>query len=296
MAGTTGGLRTSVGALHVCVVAAASTLMALGGMCLCIGNDEAAAASPVTADAVSITSWPDGLFGYVTGDQKNAHCGADTVALMEQVGSTQDAAADTKVATVTPSETTSGDRWLVRSKASGKFYALLHSKSCASTASSTIASESKNDIIPKCPSTEQVCSFQLSFDTNAPCPNFGASFGMCIGTSFGSSVPWTVPVLSIPALFATLQWSGSSSKSVLISGTNGGPVSGLIGSVPVSHSPNYSVQDAFAAKWTNPGIRFYTPDIPGVIAGQMGGPLWLNFVNGYVGVTVHLHGFLYRRN
>ena len=63
----------------------------------------------------------------------------------------------------------------------------------------------------------------------------------------------------------------------------------------MSHSPNYTIEDAYSAKWSNPGIHFYTPDLKGVIAGQMGGPLWINFVNGRLGATVHLHGFLYRR-
>ena len=48
----------------------------------------------------------------------------------------------------------------------------------------------------------------------------------------------------------------------------------------MSHSPNYTIEDAYSAKWSNPGIHFYTPDLKGVIAGQMGGPLWINFVNG----------------
>ena len=249
-----------------------------------------------SAPAVSINSWPGGLFGYVSTDQKGGHCGDATVNVMEQVGPTQDTSTDKKIATVTSSDSTSGDRWMVSSKKSGKFYASLKAGSgCGAGVSNTIASGSENDVIPNCPSTEPICSFQLSFDTDAYCPSFGESFGMCIGKSYGASTPWTVPVFSFPGLYATLLWSGSAGKTLSISGTNLAVVSAISGTVPVSHSPSYTVQTAFAAKWSNPGIQFFTPDIPGVIAGKMGGPLWLNFVNGRLGATVHLHGFLYRR-
>jgi hypothetical protein len=287
------------GVLWVSLVVAASACAIAGTTGLDAATSEAATLSPATGSptAVSIHSWPDGFFGYVNTDLKNGQCGDATVSLMQQVGPTQDAAADKTIATVTTSESGSGDRWMVHAKASGQFYAMSKSESgCAGSVSDTVASESANDLVPPCPSTAPICSFQLSFDTNAYCPSFGASFGMCVGTSSGASVPWTVPVFSLPALYATLLWSGSSNKYLSISGTNVAVLSAISGTVPVSHSPNYTVQDAFAAKWSNPGIHFFTPDIPGVIAGQQGGPLWINFVNGRLGATVHLHGFLYRRD
>jgi hypothetical protein len=284
--------------LWVSLVVAVSTLATFGAAGLDVGRSAAATVESTTGSttAVSISAWPGGLFGYVSTDQKGGHCGDATVNLMEQVGPTQDTSTDKKVATVTSSDSTTGDRWTVPSKKSGQFYASLKSgPGCGGGVSDTIASEGENDAVPSCPSTAPICSFQLSFDTNAPCPSFGASFGMCIGTSYGATTPWTQPVFSYPAAYATLLWAGSAVKTLSISATNLAVVSAISGTVPVSHSPNFTVQTAFAAKWSNPGIQFYTPDIPGVIAGQMGGPLWINFVNGRVGATVHLHGFLYRR-
>lgn len=290
--------RRGAGLFRVFFVVAASTIATLGAAGLDVGTSAAATAEAATGSTstVSISSWPDGLFGYVVTDQKGGRCGDGTVNLMEQVGPTQDTSTDKKIATVTASESTSGDRWTVRSKKSGQFYASLKSEpGCGGAVSTTIASESTNEPVPKCPSTAPVCSFQLSFDTNAFCPSFGASFGTCIGTSTGASTPWTEPVLSLPGLYATLLFTGSSSKFLSITGSNLVVVSAIEGTVPVSHSPNYTVRDAYAAKWSNPRVHFFTPDIRGVIAGQMGGPLWINFDNGYIGVSVHLHGFLYTK-
>jgi Ca2+-binding RTX toxin-like protein len=152
---------------------------------------------------------------------------------------------------------------------------------------------------PDCPSTTKTCEFHLHLDVSSYCPSYSKSTGYCVGRTPYANPGWAVYVMDLPALFAGFSWwDGGYGPDHWYKETQYGssPVlAKLEGKVPYHSSPNYSIDNAytFAFKY-GPNIRFYTPDNPGVPAGKEGGPLYLNFVNGYIGADMYIDGFMYR--
>ncbi len=69
------------------------------------------------------------------------------------------------------------------------------------------------------------------------------------------------------------------------------PFASIMGTVPGPGKAEYFVNYAYTAipsPWNG-----RTPDVPGVRAGQPGGPLYLNFTSGRVGADVRIDGYLY---
>jgi hypothetical protein len=63
----------------------------------------------------------------------------------------------------------------------------------------------------------------------------------------------------------------------------------------LNNSANFTITDGIAANdlgYPN-GDHFYTPNIPGQQAGEVGGPLYLDFQFHSGGSTVKIHGYLY---
>jgi hypothetical protein len=90
----------------------------------------------------------------------------------------------------------------------------------------------------------------------------------------------------LPGLLAVFSWAGDPYKRVTYSAVH----------VPNSSSPRFSVSLAYALEWPHPFVRWLTPDLPGIPAGEPGGPLSIDFKNGYIGADVYIKGYLYRTN
>jgi Ca2+-binding RTX toxin-like protein len=146
---------------------------------------------------------------------------------------------------------------------------------------------------PDCPTIGQggYCQFRMHFDATV-CPGFGASQGTippCIGKTPYAPVGWAVYFTDFPGLYAQFSWITTRAPARMIGFRNFPPIGFLDGTLPASNSANLSVDSA----WTlaNP-TRLRTPDLPGVRAGQPGGPLYLNFVNGQPGADAYIDGYL----
>jgi hemolysin type calcium-binding protein len=156
----------------------------------------------------------------------------------------------------------------------------------------------------ECPSTAPVCEFHMHLDVSAYCPSYskGMSTPACIGGTPYAPPGWFVYPMDLPGLFGTFGWfdgccyrGGIYYKETEYIATVFLPVARLQGKVPYAASAEYTIEDAYVLTWDNPGIHFYTPDLPGVPPGSEGGPLYLNFVNGIIGADMYIDGFLYRR-
>jgi len=148
--------------------------------------------------------------------------------------------------------------------------------------------------VEDCPSTGQYCHITLHLDIIAPCPSFTRSYGGCFGTTKNTTAGWAVPMQSLPEIFAGFSWFGSGPIDVVYKGVYAlFPVSMLSGWVPSPNAQQFAVEDAYTGRWNYPGTHFYTP--LGKPAGEVAGPLYINFVNGRIGADIYLDGYLYRK-
>jgi hypothetical protein len=147
---------------------------------------------------------------------------------------------------------------------------------------------------PDCPATTEYCYINLHFDTHIYCSSFTSAVGACVGSSTGTAA-WAVPIVSLPGLWSQFQWlpAGGNFKEVQYTAVNlAVPVAILNGKVPGPGSADFYVERAYALKSPHPTLEFFTPNMRGVPAGQVGGPLHLNFEGGVIGADVYIHGYL----
>ncbi len=147
---------------------------------------------------------------------------------------------------------------------------------------------------PECPNVRLgYCKISLHVDIpfSFYCPSFSTSFGLCAGKSSGTP-DWSVYVQSLPATFAQFGWiDGGGHKETQYTAVQAVvPTALLQGWVPHASSPAFAIDRAYTV--LNPGFGFNTP--LGAYPGTPGGPLWLNFVNGYVGADMYIDGYLAR--
>ena len=265
---------------------------------LAFGASASSASTPSQPAKTSVTihSWSGGLYGYVTSRKANGCANNRPVAVFEQPRGGRNPTKDKRIATAVARRNHGAYQWSSNSRRSGSFYARAQKKDGCGVASSKAVSSRPTDApAPSCPSTTEVCTFNLHVDMPF-CPAFSSPVGLCPGKSFGTP-GWAEPVFQIPALYAGFNWGplGQGAYRLQYNGFNIGPVSYLAGSIPGSHLAEFTVSDAWALKWPHPSIRFVTPDLPGKRAGEQGGPLYLNFKNGHPGADAYIHGFLFRR-
>jgi hypothetical protein len=278
--------------LPIASIATVATILAAG-----MTPIAASAATPART-TVSVAPYPDGFVGFVSSPAPRRCAANREVVLMRQVGGAPNPARDKLIARAVARSKNRHYVWSVRDTSAARVYAVVSSEpGCGAARSKT------TEVLPRgsdalCPSEEPVCRLaQIHFDATAYCPNFGDRFAICLGTSTSDSVPWSQALLDLPGLAASFSWEGQPRKLLNYSVVQLGiPVAQLLGSVPDPASPNFSVSLAYALEWPHPAVRWITPDLPGMHAGEPGGPLSIDFKNGRVGIDVYIKGYLYRVN
>jgi hypothetical protein len=244
---------------------------------------------------VTIESWPGGLFGYVRSQKGQACAKNRVVELVEQRGGARNPRTDKRVGTALAHRTNGAYQWSSRSRGSGRVYAVARRTArCRVASSKTVRFAPRGSDVPACPSEGNVCKFfKMHIDIDVYCPSFSRSYGACGGSSNGGPAPWS------PA-FGVFVWVedpnlGGRRALYYVAKTSvvGSTKAVLTGSSPSSDSANYTVTRAADAG--QPGVVWYTPDLPGAGAGQQGGPLRLNFQNGIIGADVYIDGYLFRK-
>jgi len=149
---------------------------------------------------------------------------------------------------------------------------------------------------PECPRTDNgYCYVDVHFDTVITyCPSFGRDSGNCVGKSTGTrdfsdskystgGLPW----------YTSFSWDGVTKRIVTYQVQISGIVRSMItGEVPGPGSADFRVSSAYTTD--DPAAQFRTENLPGKKAGEVGGPLYLNFENGTIGADVYIHGYLKR--
>jgi Ca2+-binding RTX toxin-like protein len=154
--------------------------------------------------------------------------------------------------------------------------------------------------VADCPTTDRVCEIHIHLDVSLYCPSYAKSTGACVGRTPYANPAWAVYVSDLPVLFAGFSWwDGGYGPDHWYKETQYGTsplIAKIEGKVPYHSSPNYAVDNAYTFGWPyGTNITWNTPQKPGVPAGKDGGPLYLNFVNGYIGADMYIDGFLYRK-
>jgi hypothetical protein len=282
-------------------VALIVALLALGAIFALLGSASAAPGGSASA-RVTIRTWPKGVYGYV--DSSAAKC-ADgrKVALFEQAGDTPDPAVDRRVASVR-SNGESG-AWAVRTQASGPLYAAVaKAPGCAADHSDAVASllqagdNGQGADFPSCSpylseTPASICKLDQIYaklDQEGVFKScvFTRGSGGCPGKSKRGSFPWCCTNVQF-------NWNWGNHSVHFFSDR----VGALMGTMPGPGSADFTVTDGFASGEPGPSPdRFYTPDLPGAAAGEVGGPLKVNFVGGSwdeTGAEIYIDGYLYLR-
>ncbi|HEX4730068.1 MAG TPA: hypothetical protein VH299_02305 [Solirubrobacterales bacterium] len=287
--------------------------------CLAVGALAKPAATKSSPAKLTINSFPEGVFGYLSGAKKGCLANRKVVVYQQQ-GDVRDPATDPKVGSDKTKLDEGAYRYSVETDKSGRLYAVAAAtKGCAAAQTGSVQGMSLGAAagpsnIPLCsPYTpegpSEICALQrsgaewgISYDFPSAgvraCEISKSSYS-CKGNGGG---PFPFGDLSGGSRGSvTMSWhpgpNGFKSVDVITGGGSGYGSSQMEARLPGPGSADLSVD-----KWTVPTesggtAEFFTPNLPGQKAGEPGGPLYLNFEGGKgfasLGAEVHIKGYLY---
>jgi len=281
-----------------------AVLAAISVLALVVVGETAVGAAPRAKTELSILRWPGGVFGYVR-SRKVGRCAAGRkVGVFVRSGKVANPSRDERIGLVRARRHDGSVMWWLRLHGSERrlhgservyAYAAGTTTGCAGARTANVHLLPQHAEVRTCPFGE-VCSFNLHFDTGIfrYCPNFSSPSATCQGTATGPG--WAVANYDPPHEFAVFAWKRGASGDIETSyrGIVGVLNSALNGKVPNPGSAKFSVTSAHPYQSFG-SSHWFTPDVPGVKPGDMGGPLYINFKNGKIGIDVYLHGYLYRK-
>lgn len=263
---------------------------------------------------VTIQTWPKGLFGYVS-SPKAARCAAGRrVVVFDQRGRRPNPAKDRRIARVRAAGRPGAYQWSIKTARRGRFYARAVSKPRCRVANSrtvvaavaSVLGGGEGATYPPCSpyvseGTTTICRFprlhlNLVYRFGQPCSSWGDNEGRCDGYSIGGAFPWGGGDHGVSLFWKPGPYGRRAVTMVAYSPSTGDVgIAHLGGTLWGRDSPRFTIEDGFAADdrgYPN-GEHFYTPDIPGQEAGEVGGPLHLDFINGHPGADAYIDGYLY---
>lgn len=258
-----------------------------------VGTSTAATAAAQRAKTdLTIQSWRGGVFGYVDSPRAKRCAYRRPVTVFKK----RSGRPGKKVDVADTRRRPSSYQWSSRAGGlSGKVYARVgRNAGCRAARTKAIRARPVSGEVPACPGTGDVCKFnRMHLDIDLPCNSFKRTFGACGGSSNGGPAPWS------PA-FGSFVWVedpnlGGRRNVSYVAKTSvfGSEKAVLSGSVPGPGSADYTV--TVAAEQGHPDVQWHTPNLPGVRAGQEGGPLYLDFESGVVGADIYIEGYLYKK-
>jgi hypothetical protein len=287
-------IDSTVANVSLAAVAAACAAILWGAIAA-----EAAASAERGAARTDITmqSWPDrGYFGFVESPRARCADGRRVVVFNRDAESGKD-----RVGAVRSHRHHGAYQWSIRTTGPGAFYAkATRTAGCKAARSKKLASQPGGPEVPACPSTEEICRFdELHIDTGfgTYCPAFSKASAKCNTFTESGPIPWCCWRQGY------IGWDedrpGTSRRTFNYSArsdTGYTETAFLVGSLPGPGSANFTIANAGAPVWSEkPNTRWYTPDLPAVSAGNVGGPLHLNFRNGTYGADVFIRGYLFMK-
>jgi hypothetical protein len=246
------------------------------------------------AARLTIGTWPRGVFGYLTTPKPGVCAMGRRIEVFVKAANGR----ARRVAVVSARRNQVGYDWLAHAP-SGDLYAVARAKPGCAAAKSRTVSNPPQAGLPNCPSLEAKCTLVVELQSSYQnCRSFAPDHGACQGFTLRGNPGWA----SGDAVFA---WNGNPARKVHYRALSNGNVMGeIVGSVPCGacqEARNFTVSDAVEHTSAPADGHYYTPDQPGVPAGAIGGPLYLNFDEGGCAADqcfsthVIIWGTLYRR-
>lgn len=263
---------------------------------------------------LTIKAWNDGAMGEIVGAGKDCSAGRPVFVYAQQ-GTKPDPKADKRIGKAGAKRTGTGKGgagsaqlpfylWLAAAKSSEAVYAETGPrKGCAELRSRTISLPPRDVPIRDCPETTQgqgeqgegFCRISLHLDASV-CPGFSREMSLypCTGKIWGN-VPWQILITDLGyGTYGDFRWiptgPNGERRVVLQTMVTFAPLAGIEGFMKGPQYAEFYVDRAWSiAK----GATFVTPRSP-IRAGEVGGPLYLDFRNGTTGADVYVRGYLLR--
>ncbi|HKZ13345.1 MAG TPA: hypothetical protein VJL81_05825 [Solirubrobacterales bacterium] len=283
----------------------------------CLSCFATAAGAAPAPTKVTIQSYPEGVYGYVSSPAKA--CGAKRqVVVFEQIADQRDPSSDPRVVTGRSGPSEGGRyQWSAKTDDAGNFYAqAMPTKGCGSALSGVALgvgqdSAAAGPSYPPCSpysgeGTAEYCDlgqihYALTEEGFLEYCRFGSSSGNCPGRADGL-FPWG-KAANGASPGARIYWkpNGSGGRSVSAvsfykDSASGEGVAFLAGTMPGPGSNRFTITEGWAQNefGGNAGQTFKTLELPGRRPGEVGGPLDMNFVNNHdSGANAWISGFLY---
>jgi hypothetical protein len=264
------------------------------------------------ATAVTIENWPGGLMGDVR-SPNSARCADGRRVVVYRVrGAKPDPASDERVGATRAKGAVGEFGWTVESDADGRFYAqAVAKKGCEAALSAVIGSAGPGGSAAA--SAYPVCGTYISETSSRICRVENLTFktfafpgedlclwdrqpaaGNCNSSADTGPFPW------LSGIRIVTSWKPDGGGRSLTFTANQwdrpGVTATFEGRVPDPNSQRFTVTEASA-----PGEgpvdtstdRFYTPDLPGALVGEVGGPLKLQVGSPPKGTSFTFNGYLY---
>ncbi|MFN8149821.1 MAG: hypothetical protein U0R24_01675 [Solirubrobacterales bacterium] len=243
----------------------------------------------------TISAYPKGLFGQVKSPRVSCRTGR-VVVLYRMRGERPDPKADERIGQARSKRDRSRGKqslWAVRTKADGKFYAVAQpTGGCQKDASPRTKDMPRGADVPTCPNGKigEFCRFpkmHLDIPSGTYCPSFTVSNANCTGFVSDGAIPWCCMEID------QIAWSSDGGRRDVLVQSNFTRGASL--RWQLKGYLNGPGDGALKEGWTRiyQGVAFggSTPDLPGMGAGAMGGPLHFDFSNGYWGADIYVDGY-----
>lgn len=272
-----------------------------------------AGAAPARAAGTDLTiqAWPEGVFGYVRSSAPERCASKRQIEVFEQLGARRDPASDRRISSDRAGDGGTAHQWAVRTSRAGRLYAVAPKLSgCAAAESGgletgALQGAAEPDDYPACgpyvsEGSTYICKFkEMHVGFQESC-SFADGSGNCEGKGKSGLFPWGVRAQGgNPDV--QFFWTWGNNRVTVVSYRPDQDRIGtafLSGTMPGPSKDGFSISDAFAQndRGREIGDHFYTPDLPGQTAGQVGGPLSLSVVaTTPFDAQLYISGYLYLR-
>ena len=193
-----------------------------------------------------------------------------------------------------------GYRWRLTTRAEGRFYAkALAKRGCKAARSPVIQGIARGpggkvigDRIPRCPARDHsVCRLdELHLDASL-CPGFTKYAGTCSGSISGPS-PWWANGGDFHwsdrvGNYRTVEMSAYTPQDMHVDKWR------IEGAMSGPEVAEWGIEDAWNKGDGEPVLHWNAPHAGK--AGELGGPLHVDFQNGILGADIYVYGYLYRK-
>jgi hypothetical protein len=265
------------------------------------------------ATAVTIDTWPGGLSGEVRSPNAARCADGRRVVVYRVRGAQPDPRSDQRIGAARAQGAADTFGWSVEADDAGRFYAQAGPKrGCAAGRSEVVGAAGLGALTgaqyPPCGNYASETSSRICRIENLRLATFAsrgehvcdwvrdAAASGCFTRPESGPFPWAVPQGG-----GSMTWkTDGNTRSLSFNAyqvDRAGVVATLEGTLPAYNSQRFTVSDAIAPNEgpadPSGSDHFYTPDLPGQLVGEVGGPLKMEYGPSPQGTAFTFNGYLY---